>query len=43
MVGIISVKGQSQLLMAEDRFEVLRIYSGVVVTSLFKVHIPSVG
>jgi len=32
-----------QLFLAEDRLKVLRVYSGIVATSLFKVHIPSVG
>ena len=36
-------EGRSQLFLAEDWLKILRVYSGVVATSLFKVHIPSAG
>src|SRR6266540_5546208 len=38
-----SVEGCSQLFLAENRLKILRVDSGVVATSLFKVHIPVAG
>ena len=35
------MEGHSQLFLAENRLKILRVDSGIVATSLFKVHIPA--
>ncbi len=35
------MEGYSQLFLTENRLKILRVNSGVVATSLFKVHIPT--
>ena len=37
------MEGRSQLFLAENRLKILWVDSGVVATSLFKVHIPAMG
>ncbi len=37
------MEGHSQLFLTENRLKILRIDSGIVTTSLFKVHIPAMS
>src|SRR6266542_6842669 len=37
------MEGRSQLFLAENRLKILWVDSGIVATSLFKVHIPATG
>ena len=37
------MEGCSQLFLSENRLKILQVNSGIVTTSLFKVHIPIVS
>ena len=37
------MEGRSQLFLAENRLNILQVNSGIVTTSLFKVHIPAMS
>ena len=41
MNEICSSKGRCQLFFVENRLEVMRIFGGIVATSLFSVDVPS--